>query len=128
MEAILTAYLKPKKLYIIKCATTCHICEKELGEDRVIDHCHLTGKFRGAAHTKCNLNYWIPNFIPVFFHNLSGYDSHLFIKKLKTNNGDDITCIPKTEENYISFSKKIIVGTYQHEGGKKYQLNVRYAF
>jgi len=67
----------------IKSATTCHICEKELGEDRVIDHCHLTGKFRGAAHTKCNRNYKIPNFIPVFFHNLSGYDSHLFIKKVK---------------------------------------------
>jgi len=56
-----------------------------LGEDRVIDHCHLTGKFRGAAHTKCNRNYKIPNFIPLFFHNLSGYDSHLFINKLKTS-------------------------------------------
>jgi len=66
----------------IKSATTCHICEKELDEDRVIDHCHLTGKFRGAAHTKCTRNYKIPNFIPVFFHNLSGYDSHPFIKKL----------------------------------------------
>ena len=100
-------------------STTCHICEKELGEDKVRDHCHLTGKFRGAAHEKCNLNYQIPNFIPVFFHNLSGYDSHLFIKKLNTNNGNDITCIPKTEENYISFSKKIIVDTYLDDKGKE---------
>jgi len=103
----------------IKSATTCHICQEELGEDRVIDHCHLTGKFRGAAHTKCNRNYKIPNFILVFLHNLSGYDSHLFIKKLKTNNGGDIICIPKTEENYISFNKKIIVNTYLDGDGKE---------
>jgi hypothetical protein len=63
-------------------ATVCHICEQELGDDRVRDHCHLSGKFRGAAHESCNLNYKIPKFFPVVFHNLSGYDSHLFIKKL----------------------------------------------
>jgi hypothetical protein len=61
-------------------ATVCHICEKELGDDRVRDHCHLTGKFRGAAHNECNLNYKIPKFFPVVFHNLSGYDSHLLSK------------------------------------------------
>jgi len=49
---------------------------------KVRDHCHLSGKFRGAAHNKCNLNYKLPKFYPVVFHNLSGYDSHLFIKKL----------------------------------------------
>ena len=59
-------------------ATECHICGDELGEDRVRDHCHLTGKFRGAAHESCNVNYRIPKFFPVIFHNLSGYDSHLF--------------------------------------------------
>ena len=40
-----------------KNATHCHICEGELGEDKVLDHCHLTGKYRGAAHNDCNLNY-----------------------------------------------------------------------
>ena len=63
-------------------ATICHLCGDELGKDRVRDHCHLTGKHRGAAHNDCNLKYQIPKFIPVFFHNLSGYDCHLFIKKL----------------------------------------------
>jgi len=48
---------------------------------KIRDHCHLTGKYRGAAHNICNLHYKVPNFIPVVFHNLSGYDSHLFIKK-----------------------------------------------
>src|ERR1043165_8232214 len=36
-------------------ATNCHICGGELDEDRVRDHCHITGKFRGAAHNICNL-------------------------------------------------------------------------
>ena len=34
-------------------STNCHICNEELGEDRVCDHCHLSGKFRGAAHEVC---------------------------------------------------------------------------
>ena len=63
-------------------STNCHICDGELGEDRVRDHCHLSGKFRGAAHTDCNLNYRTPRIIPIYFHNLSNYDAHLFIKRL----------------------------------------------
>jgi hypothetical protein len=98
-------------------ATVCHICEQELGDDRVRDHCHLSGKFRGAAHESCNLNYKIPNFIPVVFHNLSGYDSHLFIKKL-ANGGGKINCIPNNEEKYISFSKEVIVDEYMNDDGK----------
>ena len=53
--------------------TLCHICNEELGKDRVRDHCHLTGMFRGAAHEICNLKYKVPKFFPVVFHNLSGY-------------------------------------------------------
>ena len=60
-------------------STLCHICYEELGKDRVRDHCHLTGMFRGAAHEICNLKYKVPKFFPVVFHNLSGYDNHLFI-------------------------------------------------
>ena len=51
----------------------------------------------------------VPNFIPVLFHNLEGYDSHLFVKSLELTEGD-IRCIPKTDEKYISFSKMIPVG------------------
>ena len=113
-------------------ATVCHICEEEFlpddvaaelkGYKRVRDHCHLTGKFRGAAHDKCNLSYQIPKFFPVVFHNLSGYDSHLFVKKLKgvENNSEKIKCIPCNEEKYISFSREVIVGEYfSLEKGKK---------
>ena len=94
--------------------TRCWICKGELNNDKVRDHCHYTGRYRGAAHNKCNLDYRKPNFTPVVFHNLSGYDSHLFIKNLGFSKGD-IDCIPNNEEKYISFSKKIPVGTYPRE-------------
>ena len=68
-------------------ATRCHICFKEFSEDdiKVRDHCHYTGLYRGPAHRSCNLRYRIPNHIPVVFHNLSGYDAHLFIRQLGRN-------------------------------------------
>ena len=99
-------------------ATNCWICEKFLNiDDRVRDHCHFTGRYRGAAHNRCNLKYSKPNNISVFFHNLSGYDSHLFIKKLNNTMGN-IDCIPNNEENYISFSKTIITGEYKDKRGE----------
>ena len=93
-------------------ATTCWICEGGFNPDekKVRDHCHFTGKFRGAAHNKCNLDFRKPTFTPVFFHNLSGYDAHLFVKNLGLFEGE-ITCLPNNEEKYISFSKKILLGT-----------------
>ena len=57
-----------------KRATKCHICFKPFNEKKrkVRDHCHYTGLYRGAAHSLCNLQYKIPNYIPVVFHNLAG--------------------------------------------------------
>ena len=99
-------------------ATNCWICGKLLNiDDRVRDHCHFTSRYRGAAHNRCNLKYSKPNNISVFFHNLSGYDSHLFIKKLNNTMGN-IDCIPNNEENYISFSKTIITGEYKDKRGE----------
>ena len=99
-------------------ATKCHICEQKLFKDKekgqilkVRDHCHFTGEYRGAAHNQCNLNCKKPLILPVIFHDLQGYDSHLFIKQLAKVSGD-LSTIPSTEEKYISFSKKIIVDQY----------------
>jgi len=48
---------------------------------KVRDHDHLTGGSRGAAHNSCNLKYsWRHYKLPVIFHNLKGYDSHLILK------------------------------------------------
>ena len=87
---------------------TCHICSLELKDDKVRDHCHFTGQYRGAAHNKCNLKCRKPKVLPVIFHNLQGYDAHLFIKQLYRLEGD-LVCIPSTEEKYITFNKKIKV-------------------
>ena len=108
-------------------ATICWICGGELGLDKVRDHCHYTGKYRGAAHNKCNLKYKKPNFIPVVFHNLSGYDVHLFIKNLGYNPGN-INCIANNEEKYISFTKTIEVGSYVNKKGeiKPRTFNIRF--
>ena len=106
-----------------KNATHCHICEGELLEkDKVKDHCHYTGKYRGAAHSKCNLNYKITKFfIPIIFHNLSGYDSHLFIKNIGISKGK-VDCIPNNEEKYISFTKKILLDKFLDKEGKEREV------
>ena len=62
----------------------CRFCEKEILSNKVRDHCHLTGKYRGPAHNTCNINVTQKqsNFIPFVFHNFSNYDWHMFFKKL----------------------------------------------
>ncbi len=108
-----------------KKATECFLCEKPFRNDKVADHDHLTGLYRGAAHRGCNLQFkyrgratdkpvnskkhWQQAdgyTIPVVFHNLRGYDGHLIMKQFKQCifPGQRITCIPKTMENYISFT------------------------
>ena len=100
-------------------ASNCWLCGEYMGNDRVRDHCHFTGKFRGAACNSCNLKHKRQNNISVFFHNLEGYDSHLFIKKLGTpEEKENIDCIPSNEEKYISFSKTIITGQYKNKQGE----------
>ena len=109
----------------------CYACDVKFGTTRINertnkeekitkcrDHCHITGKYRGAACDKCNLRMRVPMFVPVIFHNLEGYDSHLFVKSLGLEEGD-IKCIPKTDEKYISFSKNVPMETIVMENGKE---------
>ena len=133
-------YLNPKPLKLtleeekdFKSAKVCHICEQELlvfektGEIfKVRDHCHFTGKYRGAANNKCNLKCRKPFILPVVFHNLQGYDSHLFIKQLAKVSGE-LLCIPSTEEKYISFSKKLkLVNIIPEREEQHYQSNSKF--
>ena len=82
----------------------CHICLNPLKGITVRDHDHLTGKFRGAAHQECNINYQVPKYIPVVFHNLKNFDGHIIINSLKSGmfkNPPQI--IAQTIERYVGF-------------------------
>ena len=81
-----------------------HICQKYFTEEdvRVRDHCHITGKYRGAAYIKCNIIFRLTEKIPVIFHDLKGYDSHLIMQergKFESN----ISVIRNNLEKYMAF-------------------------
>ena len=93
----------------------CYICEKKFCDDKnkkneydfyhkVRDHCHYTGKFRGAAHNICNLRYDVPKKIPIVFHNGSTYDYHFIIKKLAEKFKVKFGCLGENTEKSITFS------------------------
>ena len=74
-------------------------------EKKVRDHCHITGKFRGAVHLNCDINFQLTKKVPVIFHNLRSYDSHLIFCELDKCDGK-IRVIPNGLEKYISFFLK----------------------
>ena len=87
-------------------AQQCYLCEENFTSEnyKVRDHCHITGRYRGAAHNTCNLGFKNPSFVPVLLHNLSGYDGHFIVRELGKFEGP-INVIPCTSEKYISFAK-----------------------
>ena len=107
-ETNLPLEITPEEHQSFQQSKVCLLCERKLdGEDNVRDHDHLTGKYRGAAHNKCNLNCKkkSSSFVPIFFHNFSGYDCHLIFEELLTSAYNlklPINIIPKSMENYVS--------------------------
>ena len=115
LEKIASKYFKtnleleitPQEEESFQLAEECWLCENPLGGEKVRDHDHLTGKYRGAAHNICNINckQKSSSFVPIFFHNFSGYDCHLIFEELLTeayNQNYNPTIIPKSLENYVS--------------------------
>ena len=141
-EVVKTHFTKPLKMTekdeeSFQNMKECHICKKPFGMDedgvrnvggknikkvqiknvKVRDHCHVTGKYRGAAHTICNLNFKLTDKIPVVFHNLKGYDSHFIMQEIgniaknhiyfdeRKNKYSDvnINVIPHNMEKYMAF-------------------------
>ena len=90
-------------------ALKCHICQKSFTDKdiKVRDHCHLTGIYRGPSHVSCNLSYNNAYHIPIVFHNLSGYNSHLLIREIGASKHipECLTIIPQNKERFILFSK-----------------------
>ena len=108
----------------------CYICEKKFCDDKnkkneydlyhkVRDHCHYTGKFRGAAHNICTLRYNVPNKTSVLFDNGSTYDYYFVIKKLVEEFKGEFECLEKNTEKYIllfqcHLKKKTIIVKKSH--------------
>ena len=108
-------------------ATECYICHELMGVDKVRDHDHVNGKYRGAAHSECNLLFRLRKdqqknknsfIIPVLFHNLRGYDSHLLMQEIGNYKKERISVIPNTMEKYIGFTMGNIkfIDSYQFMG------------
>ena len=111
-----------------KRATKCHICFKQFGDrGKVRDHCHYSDLYRGAAHSSCNLRYKILSYIPVVFHNLAGYDAHLFIRELAKHT-THMGVIAKNVEDYISFSIKVEVDKYVDKDGNEHPKEIELRF
>ena len=90
----------------------CYICKKEFDKSdkkhhKVRDHCHYTGKYRGAAYNICNLRYKIQKEIPIVFHNGCTYDYHFIIKELVKEFEGNFECLGENTEKYITFSVPI---------------------
>ena len=83
----------------------CWICNKlfDVSDDKVRDHCHITGKYRVAAHWSCHVNVKMTKEVPMIFHNLKGYDSHLIFKEL-SKFIVKISVIPNGLEKYMAFT------------------------
>ncbi|XP_055307001.1 uncharacterized protein LOC129572785 [Sitodiplosis mosellana] len=120
-------------------ADVCHICKKEFYFksnmwNKVRDHCHLSGRYRGASHSECNLKFQISKSVPVVFHNLD-YDSHFLIERLANAFPSKMSLIPKNSEHYISFSKELpdyndnnINNVFEKENGHSNFNDVTIAF
>ena len=83
---------------------SCWICDTKIinNKDKARDHCHITGKYRDAAHKKCISELRISSKLPIIFHNLEGYDGNLIFRELNYFKNIHIQVIPKTNERYMS--------------------------
>ena len=96
--------LTPEQAATGQAQTECRICGEDMGADRVHDHDHISGAFRGIAHKACNLALNYGNFkLPVFFHNLANYDAHFILQRAGAYD-KKMTCLAKTMEKFTSFS------------------------
>ena len=89
-----------------------------INRKKVKDHCHYTGKFRGPAHSICNLKYKVPKEIPIIIHNAS-YDTHFMLNQLAIEFKGELNCIGDNMEKYITFSVPIKKEVINNNGDKK---------
>jgi len=126
----LKAHYSCEKCMDVNCMT------KIFTEDnyKVLHHDHITGKYISTICNNCNLQYQYKSFMPVYIHNLKGYDAHFLVPALaqygyKCNEKNDIlSAIPCNEEKYISFSKNIKVDERYNKEKKLVSINFEIRF
>ena len=110
--------MSEKEEHLFEQSSSCWICEKLIDndEEKVTDHCHVTGKFRGAAHWNCNVDFQLTKNVPAIFHNLRGYGSHLIFKIDVVPNG--------LEKHMVFFSNKnlVFIDSMQFMNSSLYKL------
>ena len=89
---------------IFQLSNSCWICHKlfDAGNHKVRHHCHIAGKYRDAAHWS-NINLKLGRKVPVIFHNLRGYDTHLIIREIGKFDVK-VSVIPNGLEKYMAFT------------------------
>ena len=89
-------------------ATQCVLCNGDFtkSNDKVRDHDHRTGQYRGACHNKCNIHYFQNRYLPICVNNLRGYDSHIILKQAFeiVEKKERIHAIPQSTEKFMTFS------------------------
>ena len=92
--------------HLFQQSNSCWTCENLIdnNEEKVRDHCHVTGKFRAVTHWNCNINFQVTKKVTVIFHNLRGYESHLIVCELDKFDVK-INVIPNGLEKHMAFFK-----------------------
>ena len=116
--------MKKKNIYFKKVIVVRFVKNFDNDEEKVRDHCHITGKLRGAAHWDCNINFCLTKKISAIFHNLRGYDIHLIFNEL--NKFDvKISVIPNGLEKYMTFflnKNLVFIDSMQFMNSSLYKL------
>ena len=109
--------MSEKEEHLFQQSNSCWICKKLIDNDekKVRDHCHVTGKFRGAAHWDYNRNFHVTKKVPVIFHNLRGYNSYFIFNELDKFDVNS-NVIPNVLEKYMVFflnKNLMLIGSMQ---------------
>ena len=92
---------------IFQSSNNCWACDRwfDIGDNKVREHCHITGKYRGSTHWSCNINLRLTMNVSVIFHNFRGYDiqCHLIIRDIGKSDVK-VNVIPNGLEKYKVFT------------------------
>ena len=107
----------------------CQDCNCNFTEDnkKVLHHDHISGRYISSLCSKCNLNYTYQRFLPVYAHNLKGYDGHFIVPALaREGEIGEVQCIPNNEEKYIAFTKRLTIQYETKEKNYNLSFDIRF--